>query len=260
MDDIKFDVSYSDIEKEFIRQRILLGDVPRFLYKYRCVKSALQFLSNQCIYFSNFTEFNDPFESSANFITDYTPQQFYDFYISNGFSPTIAAEVKRQIANGTIEGKTVLKEATDMALHSIGYYCMTNIPDNLLMWAHYADSHRGVCLKFDILEDLDSFLVPMPVEYNSEYLIFDLLNSNITDLLRRKSKDWTYENEYRIVKTNFHGLKKVKHAALKEIVFGCSIREEDREAIIKEASLSGFIDVSFLDAKMNIDAYGLTLV
>ncbi len=127
------------------------------------------------------------------------------------------------------------------------------------MWAHYADSHRGVCFKFDILEDLDSFLVPLPVEYNSDYIEFDALNSNIAGLIRRKSEDWSYEDEYRIVKTNFHGLKKVKCTALKEIIFGCRIKKEDKEAIIKEASLSGFTDVKYSEAKQDSHAYRLNI-
>ena len=34
-----------------------------------------------------------------------------------------------------------------------GIACFLSNCDNLLMWAHYADSHKGVCLKFNILED-----------------------------------------------------------------------------------------------------------
>ena len=258
-DDIQFEVSFSNEEKEYIQQRILLGDVPHYLYKYRSVKSALQFISNQSIYFSNFTEFNDPFESSANYSVDFTPQQYYNSFISAGFSPASATEVTRQIANGTIDGKICLKEAIEEALHSLGYYCMTSKPDNLLMWAHYADSHRGVCFKFDILEDLDSFLAPLPVEYNSDYIVFDALKSNIAELIRRKSEDWSYENEYRIVRSNFHGLKKVKCAALKEIIFGCRVKKEDKEAIMKEASLHGFTNVKYSEAQMDSHAYRLTI-
>ena len=258
-DDIKFEVSFSDKEKEFIRQRILRGDVPRFLYKYRSVESALQFLSNQSIYFSNFREFNDPFESSANYLVDFTPQQYYDSFISVGFSPNSATVVTSQIADGIIDGKTCLKEAVEKALDSIGYYCMTTKADNLLMWAHYADSHRGVCFKFDILEDLDSFLVPLPVEYNSDYIEFDALNSNIAELIRRKSEDWSYEDEFRIVKTNYHGLKKVKCVTLKEIIFGCRIKKEEKETIMKEAFIHGFTDVRYSEAKMDSHAYRLKI-
>ena len=254
-----FNISYSEKEIEFVRKRILLGDVPRFLYKYRDVSSAIQFLKDQSIYFSNFKEFNDPFESSANYIVDFTPQQYYDFFISTGFNIISAKEVARQIASGKIDGKDVLRNATEEALSSIGYFCMTARPDNLLMWAHYADCHRGVCLKFDILEDLDSFLVPVPIEYNSEYIDFDTLNSNIVELIRRKSCDWAYEQEYRIIKPDMHGLMKVNRRALKEIIFGCRIKENEKETIMKEGILNGFLDLEYSEAKMKCHSYGLSI-
>ena len=165
----------------------------------------------------------------------------------------------RQIAEGIIDGKACLKEATEHALDSIGYYCLTSKPDNLLMWAHYADSHRGVCLKFDILEDLETFLVPIPVEYSSEYVDYDAMNSNFADLIRRKSKEWEYEQEYRIIKTNFHGLKKVNRAAIKEIIFGCRISEKDKESIIREASKNGFKKIIYSEARMKDHDYGLDI-
>jgi hypothetical protein len=30
-------------------------------------------------------------------------------------------------------------------------YCLSEVCDSSLMWAHYADSHQGVCLEFDAL-------------------------------------------------------------------------------------------------------------
>lgn len=254
-----FDITYTQEEIEFVRKRILLGDVPRFLYKYRDVSSAILFLNNHSIYFSNYAEFNDPFESSANYIVNYTPQQYFDFFISTGFTPLSAKEVAKQIASGDINAKDILRQAVEEALNSMGYYCMTSKPDNLLMWAHYADKHRGVCLKFDILEDLESFFVPLPVEYNSDYIDFDLLSSNYVDLIRRKSKDWEYEQEFRIIKTNIHGLKEVKCTALKEIIFGCRIQKDDKEEIMRKVSLSGFTDVKYSEATMKSHSYGLSI-
>lgn len=252
-----FNISYDEREIEFVRHRVLQGDVPRFLYKYRSEDQAVQFLKNQNIYFSNFKEFNDPFESSANIIADFTPQQYYNFLISTGFSHIYASEAANQIEKGKVYD--VLKEAIEIALQNIGYYCMTSRPDNLLMWAHYADCHRGVCLKFDILEDIDSFLIPAPIEYNSEYINFDVLDSDITKLIRRKSCDWAYEQEYRIIKPDFHGLKKVKRSALKEIIFGCRTSEEVRDEIISETLNNGFPDVKFSEAIKRSDSYGLLI-
>ena len=243
-----FNISYDEKDIEFVRHRILQGDVPRYLYKYRNEEQAIRFLINQEIYFSNYKEFNDPFEGSANLNTDFTPQQFFYSLISGGLSTVAAAEVTMKFKNGTFDGKNVLIDAVEEAKDSIGYYCMSSRPDNLLMWAHYANSHYGVCFKFDILEDIDTFLVPVPIEYNSDFIDFNVLNSDILSLIRRKSRDWEYEQEVRIIKPDFHGLKKVKNTALKEIIFGCRTCEGKREEIMKEALNNGFTDVAFSEA------------
>lgn len=252
-------IPYSSEEKEFIRQRILKGDVPQHLYKYRTIDSVKQLLYNHKIYFSSSKEFNDPFESAINILSGYTPQQYYESFLFGDMTPEVSKELTRQIVSGIIDGETLLKQLTREVISSVGYYCMTTKPDNLLMWAHYADSHKGVCLKFDILKDLDTFLVPVPVDYNEHYIEFNMLNSDLLSVLRRKSPDWKYEDEYRIIKTDHQGLWKIKPECLVEIIFGCRTSEEDKKEIKKLAASSGFTNVKFLEARMKRDSYGLEI-
>jgi len=252
-------ISYSSGEKEFIRQRILKGDVPQQLYKYRTIDSVKQLLENHKIYFSSCKEFNDPFESAVNILSGYTPQQYYESFILGDMTPEISKELTKQIVSGTIDGETLLKQLTIEVISSVGYYCMTTKPDNLLMWAHYGDSHKGVCLKFDILKDLETFLVPIPVDYNEQYMDYDMLNSDLLSILRRKSPDWRYEDEYRIIKTDHQGLWEIKPDCLVEIIFGCRTSEEDKNEIKNLATASGFTNVKFSEARMKRDSYGLEI-
>lgn len=252
-------ISYSSGEKEFIRQRILKGDVPQQLYKYRTIDSVKQLLENHKIYFSSCKEFNDPFESAVNILSGYTPQQYYESFILGDMTPEISKELTKQIVSGTIDGETLLKQLTIEVISSVGYYCMTTKPDNLLMWAHYGDSHKGVCLKFDILKDLETFLVPIPVDYNEQYMDYDMLNSDLLSILRRKSPDWSYEDEYRIIKTDHQGLWEIKPDCLVEIIFGCRTSEEDKNEIKNLATASGFTNVKFSEARMKRDSYGLEI-
>lgn len=252
-------ISYSASEKELIRHFIQRGDVPSCLYKYRTVDSVKQLLDNHSIYFSSCKQLNDPFESAINLLTDYTPKQYYDSFIFAGMSPQLAKELTRQVFDGTIDGDTIIKQLTEEVISSTGYFCMTTKPDNLLMWAHYADGHKGVCLKFDILKDLDSFLVPVKVDYNSKYINFDCLSSELLSVLRRKSPDWEYEDEYRIIKTDHQGLWEIKQDCLIEIIFGCRTSEKDKESIMSLASSSGFKNITYLEAKEKKDSYGLDI-
>ena len=94
--------------------------------------------------------------------------------------------------------------------------CLTESPCNRLMWSHYADNHRGLCIEYDF-SAFDPFSAGVtfdPVIYSSKrpQVPEKLLNDVATDQLDRQdyrfltstlfTKDsvWQYESEWRIVK------------------------------------------------------------
>lgn len=250
--------SEENIEK--VRQEILTNKRPRYLYKYRSIKSAIEFLKNSSIFFSNYKDFNDPFESACKKKLEYTPKQHFDAFRRMGkdsFSSALKAE---EIRLGYINGIDLLKRSTDEILNCFAYYCMAEEPDNILMWSHYADSHKGVCFKFDIIQDLDNFFITVPVDYGSEYLEFDTLNGNPADIIKHKSIDWEYEHEHRTIKVNAHGLNKIKKEVLVEIIFGCRTSAEDKIKIRKLVKKNKFNVNQFLEAVINPNAYKLDII
>ncbi|WP_188563958.1 DUF2971 domain-containing protein [Hymenobacter frigidus] len=99
--------------------------------------------------------------------------------------------------------KTV-NDASRDSFNENGVCCFTKDPKNILMWSHYADSHKGLCLKFDVLADPRSFFVAFKVEYKEEYPIWNHLREaegqSVTNLLITKASQWAYEQEYRVLK------------------------------------------------------------
>ncbi len=97
-----------------------------------------------------------------------------------------------------------------------GIFCATKKHDNLLMWAHYADEHRGVVFGFKPDVARDSFLTLMkPVIYSTERPVFmeesqlffnnkeEFTNEELSAramhrLLHTKSAEWSYEEELRL--------------------------------------------------------------
>lgn len=82
-----------------------------------------------------------------------------------------------------------------------GVLCMSKNWDSPLMWAHYADSHKGIVLGFD---------VPERAFYKVDYVkdrprladlglsaLDDITPEQIKTLTRTKAAGWTYEQEYR---------------------------------------------------------------
>ena len=75
--------------------------------------------------------------------------------------------------------------------HSKGY-C------NELLWAHYADSHRGVCIKYK-WEDVNDICDRL-ASINYESFCPPISGINDEDIMKciySKSKEWSYENEVR---------------------------------------------------------------
>lgn len=241
------------------RQEILDNKRPRFLYKYRSIKSAVEFLKNSSIYFSNYKEFNDPFESACKKKLDFTPKQYFDAFQQMGQDLFVSVTKAEEIRLDYVNSQDLLKLSTNKILEGFAYYCMAKEPDNILMWSHYADSHKGVCFKYDLLQDLDTFLITVPVDYNAEYPEFDTLNGNPIHIITRKSTNWKYEQEHRAIKVNAHGLNEVKKEALVEIVFGCRTLKRNRTRIRNLVRNNGFNGVSFSEAVINSEAYKLDI-
>ena len=76
-------------------------------------------------------------------------------------------------------------------------YCLSARPDAQLMWGHYADHHRGVCLEFDV--QTSDFFSAIQVNYSADYPEFSLVDDDDISPFHSKSSDWAYEDEYRLI-------------------------------------------------------------
>lgn len=88
--------------------------------------------------------------------------------------------------------------------------CLSKSKNNSLMWAHYAESYKGVCFEFDFHKDDPHFEKFQEVKYQvSPPCISDAqlnTSANISnELFLYKHTFWAYENECRIFRTkNFN--------------------------------------------------------
>ena len=80
-------------------------------------------------------------------------------------------------------------------------YCLVPEPDSILMWTHYADSHKGICLEFAV--DNPVFQQAAPIKYKRNYPVWAPgIHDDLGDFLLTKAEDWSYEKEYRIFASN----------------------------------------------------------
>jgi len=104
-----------------------------------------------------------------------------------------------------------LKPHTEQFLKSFDGYRIRSfsIPEkgkhpikNLLMWAHYADGHKGFCVEYDFSSEFRKQMVSFNrVHYDAVDLSKEKIS--ITEAFATKSKEWKYENEVRLISYNF---------------------------------------------------------
>jgi hypothetical protein len=137
---------------------------------------------------------------------------------------------------------------------------------NPLMWAHYAKSHTGIALGFEVPDMLltqinyitDRIIPPLDVDTNKESMI------ELVDLLlKSKHKNWEYEEEVRLVRTleNCHEEGGLYFAdwnhvtALKEVVLGHRYQPKGNTGIQSTLEGSG---VKFITARPEFKGFKMT--
>lgn len=187
-------------------------DPPPLLWKYRPWNNRTRsLLVNGELFFSNPVDLNDPFEFRFLEEVPRTPNEIES--LSKGCCDLIFPDEtesflsdKREELSKAIEkqnAKTNGVPAISLSKFKDGIFCASKTFDNLLMWSHYADMHRGVCVgistetmhsnKFRRVEYLDD----LPVLNVELYLSDPDSAFNLISLA--KSKAWKYEKEWRTV-------------------------------------------------------------
>lgn len=101
-----------------------------------------------------------------------------------------------------------VEKELNIASHS-GIFCLSEHNDSTLMWSHYGEQHKGICIGYSINEDAKDALFKVEYEGPREFKASDLLGSLEgdktsrlrlhTDTLLRKAKQWEYEQEWRYI-------------------------------------------------------------
>lgn len=150
--------------------------------------------------------------------------------------------------------------------------CLTSNNKNTLMWSHYADKHQGICIGYNIkrlpmrstiikaiydknILNVNNFF---RINYDEKLPINNIINKKLDfefqELLKLfvyKSKEWEYEDEYRLLYYDEQGQYKYgirKPFEIKTICFGAMTKEEDKEFIYKLLKERG---IKFYQAKFD---------
>lgn len=152
------------------------------------------------------------------------------------------------------------------------------------MWSHYANSHKGICIEYDLseelknVESLKSLLIP--VRYSNErvtidYTLMDKIDlKNIdakgkNDLLKffisglyTKHDVWEYEDEWRSIIPVKQGNRNIQLGKISALYLGNKMEEATTNMIINliNKSNNGLDEISIFKMVNDISDYKLNPV
>lgn len=266
----------------------LVDPVPSRLYKYRCWtdKYHRRMLTHNAVYFASARKFNDPFDCRIPVEIEEVSDSYVRermVYLLKQSTPNIS-EAKLQdildyeMSQRTWENPVKLQKWHDnhqKAKFNQGIFGVSEPKDNLLMWSHYADSHKGFCVGFDreILdscfksffeEDAKHLVMLEKVEYQREYPRFRFFEMAPQDFyikaLASKSADWIYEQEYRFIRMDKADFEyQLDNGIIVEVIFGCEM-PDDHKSVIKDILREEGGKIELFEARMKEKSFGLDVI
>lgn len=193
----------------------------------------LDVLMGCMVRYSPLGAFNDPFEGRPEILSVTSPQQAKETLQAaipgaikealDSVSPELKALIPLSMLEAWMREQIAAKESEMLGAHqsftpkisqlmsstfdkSLGAFCLSEVPDSLLMWSHYAASHTGFLLEFDARHTYfhqqkgpeDEFRHLRRVEYRETRPSANLTDFDGVDVFLVKSGHWAYEREWRI--------------------------------------------------------------
>ena len=241
-----------------------MHDAPSVLYKYRFFDPEgyhLQMIEKAQLWFTSAREFNDPFDSNLQYTFDDNPpgirwewtQNFLKRqfpHLNDKQRHDLAVQRRQEIDKDPEYYDWYKKYYEETNYQKFGLCCLTPVKDDLLMWAHYSDNHRGFCVGIDTIK-LSKFsnslarkellLDLVKVEYSEKMPDINFFSSMISEhsdqdmmtLLCTKSEHWRYEQEFRLMYwDHINTALTIGHDAISEVILGCRIHDQNKKMVL----------------------------
>jgi hypothetical protein len=232
-------------------------------------------LTNNELWFGEPRNFNDPFDTRYLIDADPREDEILNFYFNNA----LAQESRRNLELAKFKQEfnipTKKQFLNDLEQHHYintlskkhGICCFSEKYNNHLMWSHYADNVKGVCLVFD-----------WKASYNSNELVFtgqrvkyrNTLSKkfydsskywDITDIIYSKTNMWKYENEIRELCTFEANLAnravKFNPKVLVGIIFGANTSQNEKETLKNLILQLTKNNICFIDSSVDLPTHTL---
>lgn len=223
---------------------------PKILYKYIGASKLKFYFPKLTLAFPHIDLLNDPFEANIQSTLDYTknlkwiPPRYRNPVVKYrigqvtdyGINPLYEKHEESKEYEDALESNKRLDELMNFLVYcrnSLGILSLTTDPLNSLMWAHYADNHKGLCIGFNVEHEFFKYSPRQP-SFNNYTDLFSLLRVRyrserpnykgldkceyILNAFGTKFIQWSYENEYRFLRVLSEGEKVLIQEPPKDLI------------------------------------------
>ena len=235
------------------------------VYKYTSINSVVKILKNHSVLFRAPHTFNDPFEFNLDLLdTSISRKEVKERLLNSKMiqQQISKTSLKKLINQRTNEELTAMyKNALISQREQAHVFCTSEKFDNILMWSHYADCHKGVCLGLKIpLIDSSLHCWTLRVRYDDKIKPMKFYLRNEEDVsvsllywAYTKSMCWKYESEVRsLIMNPGDGKVPLKDGFInvsfppkwvEEIYFGVNSSKHDIDLINGILKSEGYVNV-----------------
>jgi hypothetical protein len=154
-----------------------------------------------------------------------------------------AIDAYKEIRKG---GERTVKIQRGIIDTTVGVFSLSGNYKSILLWSHYANSHKGFCIGFNVNKlkkfcqkryaEAGEVISLEEVEYPDKYPFIDYRASKderLKSQLLTKSSEWQYEREYRLIW--FLGANKklkIDDGIIRRVILGCKMIQDDKDKVI----------------------------
>ena len=156
----------------------------------------------------------------------------------------------------------IREQIYDALNNNVGILSLSEVPDNAVMWAHYADNHRGMVLGFDETHGFfnqrrspnDEFYYLRRVVYADLAPAPSMLALEGDAIFVTKGKQWAYEQEWRMLAPLRDATRSVTIAG--DVVYLFAFPPEALTTIVLGANATSTFEAALRDAVRTRAALG----
>ena len=244
---------------------MISGPESGMLYKFCSAKTALAILETHAVQLSSVKSFNDPFEGQfgVNWGSDEDLRRHIEqYHPGNPGMYEKGIERKRKFPN---------KPPPDVVemVAQMGVSCFSEIKEDPLMWGHYADKHKGVCIGFryknllvhmkEVYMQTEVSCLLKKVSYSDEFPMWEYGMGNYgTNIPAMKASCWKHEKEWRIVAlASANKFLSLPQKAFSHMIFGAKTSRMRENQIVGAALAEKYNSMAFLKARIVDGEYKL---